>query len=381
MLEIVNAETKTYTHAAQIVDAEKTTAQTKIIKLIRVWSEPKERYADLHSQVRTSSAHEFVFSIYHDIADHERKTGKRVRKRHWRTGKKLVDTLERFVGDLLRVKAGTTVPALVYRAVGSSSFKHDPVKYDMFMRALEALKALDLVGHRKGQSRYAKTPFGNAQLPGHAARFWATAKLLRLAEDYGIHSGNVGEHFAPEPPRNPLVLKDYASGKGKNHESGPRIKYKDTDFDTAEAKRLEGDVRELNDFLARVELLGGEHYGYMRVFNNLSWKKGGRLYSIGENCYQRLPEAERLKMTINGEPVAEIDIKASFLTIYHALLKQPLQGTGDPYAAIAGIDRSIVKQWTTISFGNSKPATRWPPKMAKDFKKETGKLLGKVAEG
>jgi hypothetical protein len=208
MLEIVNAETKTYAHAAQIVDAEKTTAQTKIIKLIRVWSEPKERYADLHSQVRTSSAHEFVFSIYHDIADHERKTGKRVRKRHWRTGKKLVDTLERFVGDLLRVKAGTTVPALVYRAVGSSSFKHDPVKYDMFMRALEALKALDLVGHRKGQSRYAKTPFGNAQLPGHAARFWATAKLLRLAEDYGIHSGNVGEHFAPEPP--PLVLKDYA---------------------------------------------------------------------------------------------------------------------------------------------------------------------------
>src|SRR5262249_10246503 len=66
--------------------------------------------------------------------------------------------------------------------------------------------------------------------------------------------------------------------------------------------------------------------------NNQSWKKGGCLYSNGENCYQRLSEAERVKMTINGEPVAEIDIKASFLTIYQALLKQPLRGTGDPSA-------------------------------------------------
>jgi hypothetical protein len=47
----------------------------------------------------------------------------------------------------------------------------------------------------------------------------------------------------------------------------------------------------------------------------VSWKKGGRLYSSGEHCYQRLSETERLKMTIKGEPVAEIDIKASFLTI------------------------------------------------------------------
>ena len=97
------------------------------------------------------------------------------------------------------------------------------------------------------------------------------------------------------------------------------------------------------------------------------------------SCYQRLSEAERLKMTINGEPVAEIDIKASFLTIYHAMARQPLQGSGDPYAAIAEIDRSIVKLWTTVSFGNSNPATRWPPKTAKDFKKETGKDLSKVA--
>jgi hypothetical protein len=168
--------------------------------------------------------------------------------------------------------------------------------------------------------------------------------------------------------------------KGKDRESGRRIKYKKTSLDTPEVKRLEADVRELNEFLARFELLGGEHYGYERVFNNVSWKKGGRLYSSGENCYQRLSEAERLKMTINGEAVAEIDIKASFLTIYHAMAKAPLKDLNDPYAAITGIDRAIVKLWTTVSFGNSNSATQWPQKTAREFKKDTGKDLSKVAK-
>jgi hypothetical protein len=48
--------------------------------------------------------------------------------------------------------------------------------------------------------------------------------------------------------------------------------------------------------------------------------------------------------------------------------------------AVAEIDRSLVKLWMTVSFGNSNPATRWPPKTIKDFKKETGKDLSKVAK-
>ena len=125
--------------------------------------------------------------------------------------------------------------------------------------------------------------------------------------------------------------------------------------------------------------MGGEHNGYIRVFNNRSWDKGGRLYSVGEHTYQQMPEAERIKMTINGEPVAEIDIRASHLTIYHAMVGQPLEGSSDPYA-LAGVDRSIGKLWTLASFGNTRPATRWPRKMVKDYRNETGKDLRKVAK-
>ena len=115
------------------------------------------------------------------------------------------------------------------------------------------------------------------------------------------------------------------------------------------------------------------------MFNNHSWKKGGRLYSAGEDNYQQMPEPERLKMTINGEPVAEIDVRASQLTIYHAMVGKPLEGSSDPYV-VGGVDRSIAKLWVLATFGNSKPATRWPPEMVKDYKKETGKDLGKQAK-
>jgi hypothetical protein len=356
-----------------------TEVHAKIVELLTARGNARERYAALRNRARTQAADALIAHIRDDVERLEQSERKRTYKRRAASEAKLVGAIERFVGDLLCVRAGTTALGNIHRVVGRSEFGDASVKYNTFMQVLEGLKTLGLVGHQKGQSRYRKTPFGNAPQPGHAARFWATSKLLALAAHHGIDNDNVGEHFAPEPPKNPLVLKGYATGKGKDREGGKRIKYKNTRLDTPEAKRLEAEVRELNDFLARFELTGGEHYGYERVFNNLSWKQGGRLYSSGEDCYQRLPEAERLKMTINGEPVAEIDIKASFLTIYHAKVKRPLKGSADPYAAVAGFDRAIVKLWTTVSFGNSKPAIRWPPKTAKDFKKETGNDLNKVA--
>src|SRR5215469_5692941 len=51
-----------------------------------------------------------------------------------------------------------------------------------------------------------------------------------------------------------------------------------------------------------------------RVFNNgdhpkFDWNMGGRLYSDREFNYQQLDRSQRLRMTINGEPVCEIDIR------------------------------------------------------------------------
>jgi hypothetical protein len=73
---------------------------------------------------------------------------------------------------------------------------------------------------------------------------------------------------------------------------------------------------------------------------------------------------ERLKMTINGEPVAEIDIRASYLTIFLALHGIQLSES-DPYdlPGLGPEHRDAVKQWMVATFGNSKPIVRWPPRM------------------
>ncbi len=380
----VNAKTPTDAH--QTVDAEKTAIQTEIIRLIRARSqklkEPKERWADLRSRARTRAARELIAHIRSDLEKLEQKANVRVRKRRERSGAKFLDAIERFVGDLLSVRAGTTVPALVFRSIGKSNFDHDPVKYETFTKVLKGLKELDLVSHRKGQTRFRKMEFDpgdfvSVALLGRASRFSATGKLLRLGGQYGIDSDNVREHFAPEPPMYPLVLKDYAGGRGRKKAKGRRINFKHT----AETRRLEEDIRALNQFLAGVKLTGGEHEGYIRVFNNGSWKAGGRLYSVGGRSYQQMHETERHRMTINNEPVAEIDIKASQLTIYHAMMDEPLEGSSDPYAR-AGIDRWVAKKWVVISFGNGAPTMKWPDEAVEDYKdyrqehkKETGSEL------
>jgi hypothetical protein len=353
------------------------TQRAKLVELIASRApETLDRYADLRSRWRTNAAEELIYQVYHDIADHERKIGSRVRGRRARTGVKFVDALMRFVGDLLRARAGTNATGRIYRPTGKNDFSDAPVKYDMFMKALDGLKALGLVEHSKGRTRSQDTGFGfRVTVPGRAARFSATPKLLKLAEDHGIHSGNVGDQFAPEPPTNPLVLKDFATGRGRYRESGRRLRYERT----AETERLESDIKELNEFLARFELTGGRHEGYIRIFNNQSWQKGGRLYSQCQGSYQLMPEHERLDMTINGEPVAEIDIKASFLTIYHAKLGMPLGDREDPYAR-AGIARDVAKLWCIASFGASAPKLRWPAEMVKEYQKSTGQDLRKVAK-
>ena len=205
---------------------------TRIIELLQKRAEmlapvgTKERegrYAALLSRCRTSTARDLTFALYKEIADHEKETKKRVRRRLARTGAVFVEAIERFVGDLLRARADDSASGRIFHAMGKTSFDDDPVNYDVFAGVLKGLKALELVGHETGQTRFRKVPeWGvSATLPGRASRFWATAKLVEFAEHRGIRLDNIGDHFQPEPPHNPLVLRDYATGRGANRERGP----------------------------------------------------------------------------------------------------------------------------------------------------------------
>ena len=169
---------------ARIVHASIAALHAKLITLIKskpqgYAEKPEDSFADLRSKARTPAAHQLIARIRNDLEELEHQSRKRARKRRKKSGAKFLEVIERFVGDLLRVRAGTITPALIYRSIGKSDFDHEPVKYDVFTKALEGLKELELVGHRKGQTRYRKAFGASASLPGRAARFWATGQASR----------------------------------------------------------------------------------------------------------------------------------------------------------------------------------------------------------
>jgi len=120
------------------------------------------------------------------------------------------------------------------------------------------------------------------------------------------------------------------------------------------------------------------------VFNNgydpdFDWDKGGRLYSQGHGNYQQMPKEARLRMTINGEPVCEIDIRASYLTIFHAWNGAHLDPRQDPYQ-LPGLGpeaRAVVKMWYVATFGNEAHLDKWPKEIAAEYRDRTGRPLSK----
>ena len=178
-------------HASELA---RVTERAKIVELIGARApEALDRYADLRSQARTRAATNLIWQVYKDIAEHERASGSRVRGRRVRSGVKFEDAVARCVGDLLRARTGTNTTGRIYRPTGKSDFSDAPVKYDTFMRVIEGLKALGLVEHRKGRARSQDTGFGfRVTVPGRAARFWATPKLLKLADDHGVTAATSG---------------------------------------------------------------------------------------------------------------------------------------------------------------------------------------------
>jgi hypothetical protein len=345
----------------------------------------KDYYAALASRAASPAAQALILDVYARVEAWETaqtredaKGAKAPKRGKYKRGEKRAapfrGTLERFVGDLLRAQYDKhqtdKASGVVFRPMGKKDFTaDDPVSYRNFTAAVEGLKAAGLITHTPGKGRF-MNHFGKDQLPGKASRFEATPELLRLAEDANVIVAVIDEHFHPELPRRTLELRSSSTRIGGKKFEGERIKY----TPTAHTERLAADVREINEFLAKFKLGDGVHYGFVRRFNegdleDFKWNKGGRLYGVTASSYQQLPSPERALMTINGEPVVEIDISASYLTAFHARLNAPIDLTSDPYERM-GLPRDIVKAWTTASFGSGKPLDRWPQDVTKNYLKE-----------
>jgi hypothetical protein len=338
------------------------------------------RYAALDSRAYTDQAQQLVDHVFMQVmkADRQRAPSEKT-KRQIRHG------VEGFVGDLLLAAGHEHAKGHVYRSLHASSFTDKDIGRRAFRQIIDQLSALGLLERFRGfQKKIQWEPGGpEAVVRGHAARFRPTDKFMELAASFGIRADNAKEHFIDALPKSPLWLKASKRREGREKLRGRKLRFDKT----PKTEKMEAELHELNKFLDGFELRNGVHRGYIRIFNQgddpeFDWNMGGRLYSRPEENYQQKNEADRLRMTINGEPVCEIDIRASYLTIFLAGFGQELDWAHDPYE-LEGIPRDIVKAWFVATFGHDKHHEKWLSDNVQDYRDgklvpgTTGRELGK----
>jgi hypothetical protein len=274
------------------------------------------------------------------------------------------------LADLLPSWNGDS-PRLVYRSLAKASFTGEPVSFRHFKAALDGLRELGLV-HRHAAIRYraeARFGFSDTGSPdtGKAARYWPTAELLQLAERSGVGPADLDRHFShvysAKPPLvpAPILLRPFKTREARKQQPERPPDYARSSV----ARQLRSEVEEVNAFAADFVVTGCRPPRWCRRFTG-TLDLHGRWYSVGgAGAYQSLSSVERVRdIRIGGEPVVEVDVRASWLTIVLGLNKlEP--SLDDPYAVDGDIDRAIVKAWITATLGKGSPVSRWAPQTVK----------------
>jgi len=328
-------------------------------------------YASLTSRAVTDNSRALIEDVLRLITEGEPRKRRRVSR-----AEAFRQAVGGFIGDLLGAMGCEGNGGWVYRSTGRSHFTDGVVSYRDFTALRSTMKALDLL------EEFWPGFEAKQEMKRWATRFRATPRLEQLAAQHGIQPAEVNRHFKHSLPNHPLRLKATSTRATKGDKTGGELM--EIDY-TEEVKAMEQVIRGLNDFLDNFTIGGGTHRGYFRLFHcgdhpKFNWNLGGRLYSVGGG-YQRLSGAARLKMTIDGKPLCDLDIKSSSLTIFHAIRGQPLDVASgvDPYQVgeLSATPREVVKAFITATFGQGQFPARWPKEATHERKEKTGQSLGK----
>jgi hypothetical protein len=336
--------------------------------------------AELDATAISPEAEHLQWWLAELVEQHERRVGLKQRRRRPEPRRNLERALGALVADLLAAPRSTLQEGLVYRSRNATAVSKSPQTYDGFTTAIRAMHERELIEVFDGFNGVHTVAWdgGVTTTVRHrkAARYRATPTLLLLAREWGIALDDLDAHFQRAPPVSLLALKGKSVWVGGQKFDGPAMELPDT----PQAAALSARVAAINAFVAGVEIGGASHRTFFRGFAmgdqpGFGWDKGGRLYSVGRDSYQQLPQFQRLRMTLNGEPVVEIDVRASFLTILHGLTGNLLEMGDDAYAFEDG-SREVAKAWLTASIGSGKPISRWPKATVQAYRDAYGVALG-----
>jgi hypothetical protein len=342
--------------------------------------------AELGRRAITDEANTIVDKLSKLIADEELRRSRK-NKRGKKTQAGFRTAVEAFVGDLLVAQRREFSEGWTWLLTHRKHFTGKEVTYANFKNVRDGLLALAMIEETRPVQDVVGFDGGNgpAFARGWAPRFRATEKLLKFTQSHGVSTAEAGRHFVlSAAPKELIQVRDakppvYSVDRPKGRKIDWRREFKGELRERG--VKLEAQLKELNEFLAGVEIRGGGHSGYWRGYNeggrsDFDWNRGGRLYSYGDQNYQNMPREERLRMTLNGEAVCEIDIHASYLTLYLAWHNKALERP-DAYVLDGfGKDaREAVKTWFTITFGKEELCERWSPRAKENYRKRTGRDL------
>jgi hypothetical protein len=271
---------------------------------------------------------------------------------------KLRQAIAAILADLLSI-ANQPDDQLLYRPRGVADFKGQRIGYRPCIDALNGLVTLGLLHHRPGIWLGS-----HRQGEGDTARYRAKPALLELALRYGITPGNWRSHFIPAPRPSAMAHPVIVRGKRQfwdKEDKGrklPIIKTHPAYVAAAEQ------VNRINAYMAPQLITGCKHDGFIRIFNHgdqdgFAYNMGGRLYSKASGVsYQNMEKHHRHDMRINGEPVVELDLRASFLTILYGLRGIAPDPDIDPYT-FGQIPREVIKAWIAMTLGYDRFHSKW----------------------
>lgn len=334
--------------------------------------------ADLLRKPISDEASDFVAHLYDLMIKAESKGKPRKRARRDDYVKTMMQTIAAFSGDLIHVSENASSLGYCYRSTNKGEFTNTIAtsrNFETLATLWADMGLIEVVKGFQGQTEFDGEPMKGK---GWARRLRATPILLQIGQSHGIASDNLKEHFLKDHDVSfPLELRRTKTTGGPRYSYGRKMKVTKTDHTTS----LVDQIRELNAFLAKHSFNLDVPPQLKRIFNNgdaedFNWNKGGRLIAIGQGNYQSMGSAARANITINDEPVVEIDIKASHLTVFHALNKSLLKLETDPYD-VRDVPRDLVKSFVNSSFGQGRLPMKWSQSICKDYKAANGRPIGK----
>lgn len=250
---------------------------------------------------------------------------------------------------------------------GKSRYRPSQATYDSVTKALDAIASSGLIVQEVGSGQFnvTRNHHGDLRCVRQATTVRPTDYLIQCLTpllSFPIHSLT---QWRQDTEVIHLRLKTQGKGKASSSE---QVDY----TETHETNALRAEVWQINQHLkAHPCHYAGQHPvnlmqdHVVRIFNNGDWQQGGRLY---EYWPMNLPKAERHHLSIDGEPLADLDFGSCFVALLHVHDGTEFDPNAPDPFLIEGYEpyRDIIKQCAYSILNASRRIKNYPEDIAQE---------------